>query len=106
MQELIRTALVQNYDLREAVVRVEAARANLGITRANPFPTIAAGADATSQRNSRNGSLALRWAPSERSFGGFALNLLSSRLIYGDGCAAPLNARADLLATEENRKPS
>ena len=33
LQELIRTALVQNYDLRDAIARVDAARANLGITR-------------------------------------------------------------------------
>src|SRR5439155_991688 len=39
LQELIRTALVQNYDLRDAIVRVEAARATLGITRADQFPT-------------------------------------------------------------------
>src|ERR1700728_2912901 len=35
LQALIRRALVQNYDLRDAVTRVEAARANLGITRSN-----------------------------------------------------------------------
>ena len=45
LQELVRTALVQNYDLREAVARVNAARANLGITRANQFPTITASAE-------------------------------------------------------------
>src|SRR5580658_8218425 len=32
LQELIRAALQQNYDLRDAVARVEAARAGLGIT--------------------------------------------------------------------------
>src|SRR6187401_987074 len=37
LQELIRIALVQNYDLRTAVARVDAARANLGITRADQF---------------------------------------------------------------------
>ena len=35
LQELIRTALKQNYDLRDAVARVEAARANLDLARAN-----------------------------------------------------------------------
>ena len=35
LQDLVRTALVQNYDLRDAVARVEAARANLGITRSD-----------------------------------------------------------------------
>jgi len=38
LQQLVRTALQQNYDLREAVARVEAARANLGITRSDQFP--------------------------------------------------------------------
>src|SRR6266436_5837226 len=31
LQDLVRTALTQNYDLREAFARVEAARANLGV---------------------------------------------------------------------------
>src|SRR5580658_769607 len=35
LQDLIRTALVSNYDLRDAVAHVEEARANLGITRSN-----------------------------------------------------------------------
>jgi len=35
LQELVKTALQQNYDLRDAVTRVEAARANLGITRSD-----------------------------------------------------------------------
>src|SRR5260370_31639695 len=40
LQELERTALAQNYDLRDAVARVDAARANLGITRSNQPPNI------------------------------------------------------------------
>src|SRR5437868_5932954 len=40
LQELVRTALVQNYDLREAVARVDAARASLGITRSEQFPNV------------------------------------------------------------------
>jgi len=40
LQEMVRTALVQNYDLREAMARVDAARANLGITRADQFPLL------------------------------------------------------------------
>ena len=35
LQGLIRAALVQNYDLRDAVTRVEQARANLEIGRAH-----------------------------------------------------------------------
>ena len=106
LQELIRTALVQNYDLREAVIRVDAARANLGITRSNQFPDVTAGASVTTLRNSRNGSFALPAGTSqERNFGGFALNLLSFELdIWGRLRRATEAARADLLATEENRK--
>ena len=40
LQELIRTALKQNYDLQMAVERVNAARAQLGITRSNQFPQV------------------------------------------------------------------
>jgi outer membrane protein TolC len=52
LQELIRTALVHNFDLRDAVVRVELARANLGLTRADQFPTLEASAGITAQRSS------------------------------------------------------
>ncbi len=106
LQELIRTALVQNYDMREAVIRVDAARANLGITRADQFPTIGAGASVTTQRSSANGSFALpAGAERDRTFGSVALNLLSFELdIWGKLRRATEAARADLLATEENRK--
>src|SRR5580700_12068086 len=38
LQDLIRAALAANYDLRDAVVRVDEARANLGTTRSNQLP--------------------------------------------------------------------
>ena len=40
LQELIRTALKQNYDLQLAVERVTAARAQVGIVRSNQFPQV------------------------------------------------------------------
>jgi multidrug efflux system outer membrane protein len=40
LQELIRTALKQNYDLQLAVERVNAARAQVGIVRSNQFPQV------------------------------------------------------------------
>jgi multidrug efflux system outer membrane protein len=40
LQELIRTALKQNYDLQLAVERVTAARAQLGITHSYQFPQV------------------------------------------------------------------
>src|SRR5215471_9760161 len=38
LQELIKTALVNNYDLSQAMARIQTARANLGIARADQFP--------------------------------------------------------------------
>jgi multidrug efflux system outer membrane protein len=106
LQELIRDALQNNYDLREAVARVDAARANLGITRSDQFPTIAASADVTTERRSRSGAFDLP-APikRDRSFGSVLLNLLTFELdIWGRLRKATAAARADLLATEEARK--
>jgi outer membrane protein, multidrug efflux system len=44
LRTLIRTALQHNYDLRIAASHVLEARAQLGITRADQFPTLSAGA--------------------------------------------------------------
>src|ERR1700723_2333122 len=40
LQELMRTALKQNYDLQLAIERVNAARAQVGITSSNQFPQV------------------------------------------------------------------
>src|SRR5438445_9229188 len=40
LQELIRTALKQNYDLQLATERINAARAQLTLTRSNQFPQV------------------------------------------------------------------
>jgi multidrug efflux system outer membrane protein len=106
LQELIRTALVNNYDVRRAVARVNASRANLGITRSDQFPNITAGADVTTLRNSGNGQFALPGGFSrDRTFGTVLLNLLSFEIdIWGRLRRATEAARANLLATEEDRK--
>ncbi|HKX27007.1 MAG TPA: efflux transporter outer membrane subunit [Blastocatellia bacterium] len=106
LQELIRRALAQNFDLREAVVRVEAARANLGITRSDQFPQFGASAEMTTLRNSTSGQVSLPPGTSrDRTFGTVLLNLLSFELdIWGRLRKATEASRADLLATEENRK--
>ena len=44
LQKLVRTAMVRNYDLRAAVVRINAARANLGLARSDQFPQFEPGA--------------------------------------------------------------
>src|SRR3981189_2595658 len=40
LQELIRTALKQNYDLQLATERINGARAQVAITRSNLFPQV------------------------------------------------------------------
>ena len=106
LQEMIRTALVQSYDIRDAVVRVEAARANLGITRADQFPTIEAGAGVISGRTSASGSVPLpEGVDQTRTFGVVGLNLLSFEVdVWGRLRRATEAARADLLASDYNRK--
>jgi multidrug efflux system outer membrane protein len=108
LQELERTALAQNYDLRDAAARVEAARANLGITRSDQFPNLGAGADISTIRFSRNGQTPLpaSFVPSQnRTFGQATLGLLSFELdIWGRLRRATEAARANLLLAEENRK--
>ena len=105
LQDLINEALAHNYDLREAVARIDAARANLGITRSEQFPTIGAGAEVLNQRQSRSSSFDLpEPIKRDRSFGSVFLNLLTYELdIWGRLRKATAAARADLLATQEAR---
>jgi multidrug efflux system outer membrane protein len=106
LQGMVRTALVRNHDLRDALARVEAARANLGITRADQFPTVDAGANVTSQRSSASGAFPLpEGVDQTRTSSTVALNLLSFEVdVWGRLRRATEAARADLLASEENRK--
>ena len=108
LQNLIRTALVQNFDLRDAVTRVEQARANLGITRSNQIPQVNASGDLNVTRTSRDGAFALPPGipfQQNRNFGQAGLNLLSFELdIWGRLRRATEAARADLLNAEETRK--
>jgi outer membrane protein, multidrug efflux system len=108
LQELIRVALVKNYDLRDAVLRVEEARANLGITRSNQYPNVAANAGIEFNRLSRDGLTPIPPAllPNQiRNFGMASLELLSFEIdIWGRLRRATEAARANLLGAEENRK--
>jgi outer membrane protein, multidrug efflux system len=105
LQGMVRTALVRNHDLRDAMVRVEAARATLGITRADQFPTVDAGANVTTQRSSANGTFPLpEGVDQTRTSGTVAVNLAFEVDVWGRLRRATEAARADLLATEENRK--
>ena len=106
LQQLLRAALKNNYDVREAVARVEAARAVVGITRADQLPTIGASASITTQRTLANGAFTL---PNNldlaRTYGSVGLNLLSYEVdLWGRLRSATAASRADLLSSEENRK--
>jgi multidrug efflux system outer membrane protein len=106
LHELIRSALVQNHDMREAAARVDAARANLGITRADQFPTIEAGAATTAVRTAASGAVPFPSGVDQtRTFGTASIGLSSFELdLWGRLRRATEAARADLLASEENRK--
>jgi multidrug efflux system outer membrane protein len=109
LQKLVRTAMIQNYDLRAAVARINAARANLGLARSDQFPQFEASADLTTTRASRNGQLGAsgQGAPGgkARSFGSVLLNLLTFELdVWGRLRQQTKAARAELRASEEDRK--
>ena len=108
LQDLIRTGLAQNYDLRDAVARVEAARANLGITRSNQFPNFGASGAVELNRLSRNGTTPLPpdiLSSQNRNFGEASLSLLSFEIdLWGQLRRATEAARANLLSADENRK--
>ena len=107
LQDLIRTALARNYDLRDAIARVEAARASLGITRSQQFPNVAAGGSVDFNRLSRGGATPLPAAflrNQDRTFGTAVLQLLSFEIdIWGRLRRATEAARANLLSAEETR---
>src|SRR6266851_745463 len=94
LQSLVRTAMVQNYDLRAALARINAERANLGLARAAQFPQVEASADLTSTRASGRTS----------NIGSVFLNLLSFELdIWGRVRQQRNAARAELRASAEDR---
>jgi multidrug efflux system outer membrane protein len=99
---------VNNYDLRDAVARVDAARAAAGITRSNQFPQFGGSGAVYINRLSRDATTNLPSSilPNQnRNFGAAALNLLSYEVdLWGKLRRATEAARAQLLAAEENRK--
>lgn len=106
LQQLINDALTNNYDLRQAVANIDAARAALGITRSEQFPQIVASGDVVTQRQSRSSAFDIpEPLKRDRSFGSILLNLLNFEIdIWGRLRKQTAAARADLLATEEARR--
>jgi outer membrane protein, multidrug efflux system len=100
LRTLIRTALERNYDLRIAASRVLEARAQLGITRADQFPTLSAGAAIADVRTGRSTFL----PPFETSTGQVNLAAAWELDFWGRFRRATEAARASLLASEWARQ--
>ena len=96
LKQLIKTALQQNYDLRRAATRILQARAALGITRADQFPTISADAEAINERSARQKGVPPIETNVNRVGGDFSWNLD----FWGRFRRATEAARAKLTATE------
>ena len=100
LQQLIRTALQQNYDVRIAAARILEARAQLGITRADQLPTITAGAAAVNERFPRTKPL----PEYEDSATQVSASMAWDLDFWGKYRRATEAARANLLATEWARQ--
>jgi multidrug efflux system outer membrane protein len=100
LQDLIRTALQRNYDVRIAAARILEAQAQVGITRADQLPTISGGAEALNQRSAR-----AKFFPAfETSSNQVDLSLAWELDFWGKYRRATESARANLLATEWARE--
>ena len=97
LQELIRTALKQNYDLRIAATRILQAQGQLGITRADQLPSISAGAAAVNERIAKQKPVNQEFETSANSVGASFVWELD---FWGKYRRAKEAARANLLATE------
>ena len=100
LQDLVHTALQQNYDVRIAATRILEARAQVGITRAEGLPTINAGAQSFDQR-----SASQKFFPAfDTSAHQVDLSLAWDLDFWGKYRRANESARATLLATEWARE--
>lgn len=100
LRSLIRTALQQNYDLRIAASRILEAKAQLGITRADQFPTLSAGAGIQDVRTAQS-----KFLPAfETSTGQVNLSAAWDLDFWGKYRRATERARANLLASEWARQ--
>jgi multidrug efflux system outer membrane protein len=100
LRTLIRTALEQNYDLRIAASHVLEAQAQLGITRADQFPSLSGGAAIADV-----GTAQSKFLPEfETSTGQVNASAIWALDFWGQYRRATEAARANLLATEWARQ--
>jgi multidrug efflux system outer membrane protein len=109
MQELIREALANNYDVRIAAQRVLEQQDQVGITRAQQFPTVSGGGNYTAIGlpsglvNSLNSGGNTN-AQTRYYSGGFILSAAWNLDFWGEYRRQTEAARAQLLATEWGRR--
>jgi len=96
LQELIRTALKQNYDLQLATERINAARAALAVTRSSLFPQVAGNADFA---GGKEGNFQTKY-----NFLTLAADAAFQVDLFGRLRRATEASRAELLATEAARQ--
>lgn len=100
LRSLIRTAVQQNYDVRIAASRILVAQARLGITRADQFPSVSAGAGISDTRSAKS-----KFLPAfEGSTGHVDLSAAWELDFWGKYRRATEAARANLLASEWARQ--
>src|SRR6266481_4719115 len=92
LQELIRTALKQNYDLQLAVERVSAARAQVGIVRSNQFPMVSVNPEFSGGKTDQN---------IKSNIFLLAADAVFQVDLFGRYRRATEAARAELLATQD-----
>ncbi len=101
LQQLIRTALKQNYDVRIAATRVLQAQAELGITRSNQFPSAAVGVQPHSENTPK---LTNAFPAIEENTGEVDLSAIWNLDFWGKYRRETEAARDQLLATEWGRQ--
>ena len=97
LTQLIHTAIQQNYDVRIAATRVLEAQAQVGITRANQFPSASVGAGVSSQQNAKVSSV---FPAYEVNAGQLNLSVIWNLDFWGKYRRQTEEARAQLLATQ------
>src|SRR3984957_19939580 len=96
LQELIRTALKQNYDLQLATERINAARAQLAITRSSLFPQVSGNANFAGGKENLE--------QSRYNFLTLTADAAFQLDFFGKLRRETEAARADLLATQDARQ--
>lgn len=101
LQQMIRTALKQNYNVRIAASRALQAQAQLGITRSYQFPIVQAGADMFSERNPK---ITSAFPEYKSTAGKLDFSVIWNLDFWGRYRRETEAARDSLLATEWGRR--